>query len=309
MRFIALLRGIEMLDRQEGSNRQEEGTDGRTHDDAQQQQQMEEPDVTYDALILIPNNAVILDLDYDLLRLIPDDVLASLSRKSQDSNKAREEVGNVDELDLMNVEGEGGDADADDDQPMDLTETVVVFNLQHPYAKSVVREWSDLALTRRRCDFSSELASTPHEHAHDGANGQAPDCCGQVGDARLLLQAIQNVRSSAITSSLVLNLTESGDGFVGRSDDNPHAIKAITLATRLVCQRQASRHRRRWMLPLPFRPRRTRSATGTIPSAKSCDLSEDLSSQCWLRHLLVGRATNQRAAASFISLTQSRTIP
>jgi hypothetical protein len=215
-----------VLDRQEGSSREKEGSGG-TQDDAKQQQRNEVPAVTYDALILIPNNAVVLDLDYDLLRLIPEDMLASLSRKSQSNDKAREDADNIDKVDLMNVDD--GDAHADD-RPMDLTATVVLFNLQHPHARSVAREWSDLALASRRCDVASELlGSTAHEPAHDGAKGPARKGCVQSGDARLLLQAIESVVGSDGASSLVLNLAESDDDFVGRSDENPHAIKSITL--------------------------------------------------------------------------------
>jgi hypothetical protein len=207
-----------MLDRQEGSKREEEESGGGTLDDVQQQQQIEEePDVTYDAIILIPNNAVIIDLDYDLLRLIPEDVLASLPRKSPSDDKAYKVVGDVD------------GASVDVDRPMDLTETVVLFNLRHPYARSVAREWSDLALSSRRCASASELGPAARERAHGGSNGQARNGCVQSGDVRLLLQAIHNVGANDSPSSLVLNLAESGDGFVGQSDDNPHAIKAITL--------------------------------------------------------------------------------
>jgi hypothetical protein len=207
-----------MLDRQEGSNREEEEPGGGTLDDVHQQQHVEEePDVTYDAIILIPNNAVIVDLDYDLLRLIPEDVLASLPRKSPSDDKAYKVVGDVD------------GASVDVDRPMDLTETVVLFNLRHPYARSVAREWSDLALSSRRCASASELGPADREPAHGGSNGQARDGCVQSGDARLFLQAIHNVGANDSPASLVLNLAESGDGFVGRRDDNPHAIKAITL--------------------------------------------------------------------------------
>jgi hypothetical protein len=87
--------------------------------------------VSYDAVALLPADAVIRDLDYDLLELLPNDKLVALAGwKSEDP---------------WAVSGS--------------RINVVFFNLQHRYADRVVKAWSDAVTSKRvTCGAGREVS-------------------------------------------------------------------------------------------------------------------------------------------------------
>jgi hypothetical protein len=170
-------------------------------DPSQPDLEQREATVLYDAVAVLPVDAIVIDMDYDLLRILPDDKLVAFSG------------------------GENGG----------LEQGVILFNLRHPYATAFVNEWR--RLTRERKYLHCGNSPAHGMSAEESRIGRAQDRCGgRVWDTQILIQAIEGVKlENENVQSLVVRLTTTSHGFVGEAGDNN-----LLVIKRMVMQNYAS---------------------------------------------------------------------
>jgi hypothetical protein len=83
----------------------------------------------YDAVAVLPPGAIVTDLDYDLLSLLPDDKLLAMTGWDSDMSSD----------DVMNPPASNVSASSMSD--IGIAAQVLLMNLRHPLAESVVHQW------------------------------------------------------------------------------------------------------------------------------------------------------------------------
>jgi hypothetical protein len=142
---------------------------------------------SYDVVALLPADAVVRDLDFDLLELLPDDKLVALAGwKAEDP---------------WTVSGS--------------RINVIFFNLRHRHADRVAKAWSDAVQAKRvTCGTGREVSILLH-------------AIQSILESDEELHAIQSIlESDEELSSLIYPLDQTDQGFVG-DGSNEFAIKAL----------------------------------------------------------------------------------
>eukprot|EP00522_Entomoneis_paludosa_P018392 CAMPEP_0172453244 /NCGR_PEP_ID=MMETSP1065-20121228/10659_1 /TAXON_ID=265537 /ORGANISM="Amphiprora paludosa, Strain CCMP125" /LENGTH=518 /DNA_ID=CAMNT_0013205423 /DNA_START=5 /DNA_END=1561 /DNA_ORIENTATION=+ len=161
-----------ILERQEQHHVQQQQQATASTNNNWMQQLPQPPRVIYDTVALFPPDAIIMDLDQDLLDLLPPDKLLAIA---------------------------GWDIHASVIHDSNFADVLLV-NLQHEYAATVVQVWQSMV--------------------------EPPVTCGAGNDLAILLQAVESVLAPhEDLSSVVVSLGETNKGLIA---DN-HAIKVIPL--------------------------------------------------------------------------------
>jgi hypothetical protein len=164
----------------------------------------EAPAVVYDAVASLPADAVVIDIDYDLRRLLPADRVAAVAASAAGQ----------------------GRGSADGGEPGDPGQGVILFNLRHPRAAAVASRWRERARERRGLRCGGPMAAEASSEA-GGAAERGSHRCGRVQDGQLLIQAVEGVMlENESLQSLLVHLTTTRQGFVvAPDDDNLRVVK------------------------------------------------------------------------------------
>jgi len=164
----------------------------------------------YDALVLLPPDAIITDLDFDLLTMIPDDKLLVTTTTTKSA--------------LVDSSNRAGKEEQQQQQLRQQNGGIVFWNLRHPLARTVVqRLWSEIVLAARVKDDEQQ-----QQNQQQGQNGEHPSefvCNGETNYIQWLLEEIlpslllkdkeqQEDMGQKNLQSLVGRLEETADGFV-----------------------------------------------------------------------------------------------
>jgi hypothetical protein len=160
----------------------------------------------YDAVASLPADAVVIDMDYDLRRLLPADRVAAVAASAP---------------------GQGRGSSADDGEPGDQDQGVILFNLRHPRAAAVASRWRELARERRGLRCGGPMVEASPEAG--GAAERASHRCGRVQDGQLLIQAVEGAMlENESLQSLLVQLATTRQGFVtAPGDENLRVIKRV----------------------------------------------------------------------------------
>jgi len=141
----------------------------------------------YDVIAILPPDAIITDLDYDLLDLFPQDV-----DRDADLRPLVAIPGWKNTTTLDNIIQSGTD--------------VVFFNLRHPYAIELSRVWFEMTQPSKiTCGAGNDL---------------------QLLMSAIQMVASENSGTTCL-SSLVVGLNETDLGFVGSLAESSHVIKGV----------------------------------------------------------------------------------
>jgi hypothetical protein len=159
----------------------------------------------YDAVASLPADAVVIDMDYDLLRLLPEDRVAAVA-----------------------VSTSQGRESTDSGEPGDPGQGVILFNLRHPRAAAVANKWRELASERRGLRCGGPMAAEASPEAGEAAE-RASHRCGRVQDGLLLIQAVKEARlEDESLQSLLVQLATTRLGFVtAPGDENLRVIRRV----------------------------------------------------------------------------------
>ena len=150
--------------------------------------QLSTPRVHYDAVALLTPDSIVIDLDYDLLELMPDDKLVAMAGW-QDSSAFRSQSG------------------------------VLFFNLRHKYARTVAQIWLEMVMPPEiTCGASNELMILIHviQSVLEDDEGLASVIYGldETEEGFVGKHAIKAISSSVPASkevTLVSNLAETNE--------------------------------------------------------------------------------------------------
>ena len=165
--------------------------DDISNDTDQTRQGRQSRAVQYDVVALLSPEAIIADLDRDLLSLLPQDKLLATARWQDPSASS-----------------------SYSDWPMPFSSSVVLFNLRHKFASRVVRLWYSMTEPPISCGAGNDLLILLHavrrvleEEEYNGRNNHHHS---NKDDDFMLSESMVQAMSSIIAS-----LDETNDGFVG----------------------------------------------------------------------------------------------